>query len=74
MGGGLIGGFIYQILYFLFGDIGSFLVIILVLFISFIFISNNNLFSFYHLLKRFVIYLKVIYYLIIAYFKKIVYL
>lgn len=73
MGGGLIGGFIYQILYFLFGDIGSFLVIILVLFISFIFISNNNLFSFYHLLKRFVIKLKEIYYLIIAYFKKIDY-
>lgn len=71
MGGGLIGGFIYQILFFLFGDIGSFLIIILLLSFSLIFVSNNNLVSFYVILKRFYYKLKEWAFIVISYFKKI---
>lgn len=53
LGGGLIGALIYQLLVFLLGEIGTLFFIILLLFISIIFMTNNSLFSFIDYIKIF---------------------
>ncbi len=70
-GGGLIGGVIYQFLYFLFGEIGSVLIIILLLMFSIIFMTNNNFFSFIKFINRVITHANNYVNKAIGYFKKI---
>lgn len=51
-GGGLLGAFIYQLLHSLFGASGAYLICLLGIILAVIFITNNNIFSFYSYLKE----------------------
>lgn len=70
-GGGFTGCFLYQIIYYLFGFSGSYLIIFLILIFSLIFISNNNLISFYRNLIILYGQIKRLYFSIVKYFKNI---